>query len=167
MKIALASDHAGWALKEKVKKYLKKLKHSVKDFGTDSETSVDYPDYAEKVATAVADKKARYGILICGSGLGMCIAANKSEGIRAVNCYNRKTAELARRHNDANILCLGARLLNFAQIKRIINIWLATSFEGGRHQRRIDKISCLERARHPNAVNGTKRARHQYRCRSR
>lgn len=148
MKIAIGSDHAGWPVKEKVKRYLKTLRHSVIDFGTDCEVSVDYPDYAKKVSQVVARGKARYGILLCRSGLGMCIAANKIKGIRAVNCYDRQTAELARRHNDANILCLGARLLNFAQIKGIINIWLATSFEVGRHQRRIDKISRLERAPH-------------------
>ena len=145
MKIAIASDHAGWQVKERVKKYLVTLKHSIKDFGTDSENPVDYPDFGVAVARAVASGKFRCGILICGSGLGMCIVANKVKGIRAVNCYDKTTAELSRRHNDANILCIGARLLDMKQIKGIIKVWLNTSFEGGRHQRRVDKISRLDR----------------------
>lgn len=163
MKIAIASDHAGWQIKEKVKKYLVSLKSrplrpvsshrrlsglqsaiEIKDFGADSEDSVDYPDFGAKVARAVASGKFRYGILICGSGLGMCIVANKVKGIRAVNCYDKTTAKISRRHNDANILCLGARLLDMKQIKGIIKVWLNTPFEAGRHQRRIDKISRLE-----------------------
>lgn len=144
MKIAIASDHAGWRVKEKIKKYLVKLKHRIKDFGTNTEGSVDYPDFGIKVARAVAGGKFRFGILICGSGLGMCIVANKVKGIRAVNCYDKTTAELSRRHNDANILCLGARLLDMKQIKGIIKVWLSTPFEGGRHQKRIDKIEELD-----------------------
>ena len=144
MKIALTSDHAGWKTKEVVKKYLKKMKHSVKDFGTDSEDSVDYPDFAFKVAKAVKAGKVKYGILICGSGIGMCIAANKIKGIRAANCYDKLTAEFSRRHNDANVLCLGARMLDINTIKGIIKVWLETSFEGGRHQRRVDKMNNMK-----------------------
>jgi ribose 5-phosphate isomerase B len=148
MKIALASDHAGWKTKEEVKKYLGELKHSVKDFGTDSEDSVDYPDFAIKAAKAVKAGKAKYGILICGSGIGMCIAANKIKGIRAANAYSKLTAELSRRHNNANVLCLGARILDMKIIKDIIKVWLETPFEGGRHQRRVDKLNNLSITKH-------------------
>lgn len=145
IKIALGSDHAGWKVKEKAKSYLKP-KYAVKDFGTDSEESVDYSDFGVKVARAVASGKFQYGILICGSGLGMCIVANKIKGVRAANCYDKTTAELARRHNDANILCLGARLLDIREIKSIIKIFLSAPFEEGRHQRRVDKIKQLDKA---------------------
>jgi ribose 5-phosphate isomerase B len=140
MKIAIGSDHAGWQAKEKIKAYLKPLKHSVSDMGTHSEESVDYPDYAYKVARAVAQKKAAFGILVCGSGIGMCIAANKVKGIRAANCYDTLTASLARLHNNANVLCLGARLIPANKIKAIIKMWITTPFEGGRHERRVRKI---------------------------
>ncbi|MBI4834369.1 MAG: ribose 5-phosphate isomerase B [Planctomycetes bacterium] len=151
MKIAIGSDHAGWQVKEKIKAYLKTLRKSrrssghrflakVRDFGAYSEESVDYPDYAYKVARAVAQKKFTFGILVCGSGMGMCIAANRIKGVRAANCYDKTTAELSRRHNNANLLCLGARLIPMNKIKAIIKVWIATPFERGRHERRVKKL---------------------------
>ena len=148
MKIAIGSDHAGWKKKEDLKNYLHQKRHLVADYGTFSEVPVDYPDIALKVAQAVRRNRFMRGILLCGSGLGMCIAANKVKGIRAANCYNRLTAKLSREHNDSNILCLGARLLSLKQIKDITNVWLTTDFsappERIRHQRRIAKIKKIE-----------------------
>jgi RpiB/LacA/LacB family sugar-phosphate isomerase len=148
MKIAIGSDHAGYKTKEAIKPLLKKLNHTYQDFGGNSEDSVDYPDYAFKVAEAVASGLYERGILICGSGLGMAIAANKVKGIRAVTAHNETTAEMSRRHNDANILCLGARILSQAEVKKIIKAWLAAPFEGGRHTPRVDKISAYEKKAH-------------------
>ena len=145
MKIAIGSDHAGWKAKEEVKSLLQQLKHTIEDFGTNNEDSVDYPDYALKVARAVTAGKFERGILICGTGLGMCLTANKVKGIRAVACHDEFTAEMSRLHNDANILCFGARVLGTEQIEAIVKIWLNTAFEGGRHQRRLDKISDSEK----------------------
>ncbi|MCX7830171.1 MAG: ribose 5-phosphate isomerase B [Acidobacteria bacterium] len=140
MKIALASDHAGLELKNFVKDYLQKSKIVVKDFGTNSEDSVDYPDFAKEVCKAVLSKEFERGILICGSGVGMSISANRFKGIRAVLCQDLYTAEFSRLHNDANILCLPGRLIGKGLAEKIIDIWLKTEFEGGRHQKRIDKI---------------------------
>ncbi|MFA5794896.1 MAG: ribose 5-phosphate isomerase B [Candidatus Brocadiia bacterium] len=145
MKIAIASDHAGFKVKEVVKSLVKKFSHSCQDFGTNSEDSVDYPDYAFKVAEAVASGAYERGILVCGSGLGMAIAANKVKGIRAVTVHNELTAEMSRRHNDANVLCLGARILQPSDIEGIVKVWLATPFEKERHTRRLDKISQYEK----------------------
>lgn len=139
-KIAIGSDHAGFSTKQKVIKYLKMSGHTPADFGPDSEDSVDYPDYAKKVALGVSKNKYKFGILICGSGIGMCMAANKVKNIRAANNYNKETAEMSRCHNDANVLCLGARMLTMSRIKTIIKTFLTTDFEGGRHQRRVKKI---------------------------
>jgi len=145
-KIAIASDHAGYKIKEMIKQLLKESGYELTDFGTGNEDSVDYPDFAFKAAEAVASGESKRGILICGTGLGMCISANKVKGIRAVTAYDRFTAEMSRRHNDANILCLGARGLDESAIKEIVKIWLATPFdiENPRHQRRIRKISDYE-----------------------
>lgn len=145
-KIAIASDHAGYKIKEMIKQLLKESGYEFTDIGTGNEDSVDYPDFAFKVAEAVSSGESQRGILICGSGLGMCIAANKVKGIRAVTAYDKFTAEMSRRHNDANILCLGARVLDQAAIKEIVKIWLETPFdaENPRHQRRIQKISDYE-----------------------
>jgi ribose 5-phosphate isomerase B len=136
MKIVLGSDHAGFELKEAIKLWLAATPYQFEDAGTHSEASVDYPDYAEKVAKAVASGQADRGILICGTGVGVCIAANKIRGIRAAPAWNIDI--------DANVLCLSGRFLDFAAAKEIIQTWLETSFEGGRHQRRVDKISQLE-----------------------
>jgi len=145
MIIAIASDHAGFELKEKIKKFLEELGHEYKDFGTDSEESVDYPDYALKVAESVAKKECDRGILICGAGIGMCMSANKVPGIRAASCYDTEMARLSREHNDANILTMGARLIDENTAKEIVQVWLTTEFAGGRHLRRVNKMKDIEK----------------------
>ncbi len=144
LKIAIASDHAGFRLKEIIKTHLSALGYEYKDFGTDKEEPVDYSDFAYLVSEEVSKKNFERGILICGTGLGMCIVANKLHGTRAVSCHNIKTARLSRKHNDSNILTLGGRTLNPESAKKIISVWLTTEFEGGRHARRIDKIKTIE-----------------------
>lgn len=143
--IVLGCDHGGFLLKEKIVKFLKKKGIKVKDFGTFSEESMDYPDTAYQVAAAVSKKKAGRGILICKSGIGNCIVANKLKGVRAALCYNAKAARLSRQHNDANMLVLGALFVNGAKAKKIIDVWLKTPFAGGRHLRRIKKIERIEK----------------------
>ena len=138
MKIAIASDHAGFELKEAVKNFL--TNYEVKDFGADSADSMDYPDTGFPAATAVASGEYDCGILICGSGIGMSIVANKVDGIRAALCQTVQFAELSRKHNNANILVLSGRFISRYLAKDIINAWLTTNFEGGRHQKRLDKI---------------------------
>ncbi len=145
MKIALGSDHAGFALKQQLKQYLTDAGIGVDDLGTHSIESVDYPDYAEKVAIEVRDGKADRGVLVCGTGMGVCISANKVHGIRAAAPWSPDTARLSREHNDANVLCLSGRFIETAQALDLLRIWLDTPFEGGRHQRRIDKITELEK----------------------
>jgi ribose 5-phosphate isomerase B len=147
MRIAIGSDHAGFELKEEIKKHIEKLGHEYKDFGTFGKESVDYPDFASKVAKAVSKKIYDRGILICGSGIGMSMCANKVPGIRAALCYSIETAKLSRKHNDANVLTLGARLTNPKLAKKIVEVWLQTEFEGGRHKRRVDKIMEMEKER--------------------
>src|SRR5499426_1272362 len=143
-KVLIASDHAGFAGKEAIKKTLEQMGIVYEDRGTHTEDSVDYPDYAAEVASAVARGEAEKGILVCGSGIGMEIAANKVPGIRAALAWNEETAELARRHNDANVVAVGGRTTPRETIDRIIRAFLTTDFEGGRHQRRIEKIKKLE-----------------------
>jgi len=145
MKIALACDHGGFSLKEVIKSYLEELSIEYVDYGTYSEESVDYPDFAYRAAKAIVEGEADRGIFICGTGIGISIAANKVRGIRAALCYNVYAAEMSRRHNDANVLCLGGRVLGTELAKRIVKTWLETPFEGGRHQRRIEKISRIEK----------------------
>lgn len=147
MKIAVASDHAGYPVKELVKSLIEKSGHSYQDFGTNNEDPVDYPDYAFKVGEAVSSGAYERGILVCGSGLGMAIAANKVNGVRAVTAHNSFTSEMARSHNDANVLCLGARVLKPDEIEDIVKVWLATPFAGDRHMRRVEKISRYEKNR--------------------
>ena len=142
MKIAIASDHAGFELKELIKKDLPEL--DIIDLGTTSAESVDYPDFGIALAEAVAKGEADRGIVICGSGIGMSIAANKVKGIRAALCQTKEFAELSRRHNDANVLVLSGRFISHYLAKEIIEVWLNTPFEGGRHKRRIDKIAKYE-----------------------
>ena len=144
-KIAIGSDHAGFELKEQIKKQLESEGYSITDFGTNSTDSVDYPLIAKALATSVAAKNPRKGILICGTGIGMSIAANKIKGIIAAHCCDVETAKLARLHNNSNILTLGGRILSLDTSKDIIKAWLETDFEGGRHQRRIQEIRDLER----------------------
>ena len=139
-KICISSDHAGFEIKEFVKEILIRSKISIIDLGPLSNKSVDYPDYAKKVSNRVSKRKSDVGILVCGSGTGMAISANKLKGIRAAVGYNVKSTQLSRQHNNANILCLGARLIKKKEIKRIVTIFLKTKFEGGRHKRRINKI---------------------------
>lgn len=145
MQIAIGSDHGGYKLKEEVKKYLENNGYGYKDFGCDSAESCDYPDFGIPVAEAVSRGKFVRGILICKSGLGMSITANKVKGIRAALCHNTELAEKSRRHNDANILVLGAEFTDPLNARLIINTWLNTRFEGGRHQNRIDKITKYEK----------------------
>jgi ribose 5-phosphate isomerase B len=145
MKIAVGSDHRGYEVKRRVITLLQQLGHEVTDMGPASAESVDYPDYALQVAQAVGQKAVDRGILICGTGIGMCIAANKVAGVRAAPCHDSITAEMSRRHNDANVLCLSADLLGEELIDRMVRIWLQTDFEGGRHARRVDKITRFEK----------------------
>ena len=145
MRIALGSDHAGYGLKEKLKSYLVGRGYSVDDCGTNSTDSCDYPDFAHAVATRVAGQRAERGILVCGTGIGMAISANKTAGVRAANITSEVEAQLSREHNDLNVLALGARLLGEEQAKKVVDVWLATAFAGGRHQRRVDKITELEK----------------------
>lgn len=144
MKIALGNDHAGTGLKFIVKEHLEKQGYEVINLGTDDTASVDYPDYAKKVASAVKSGEAELGILICGTGVGMSIAANKFRGIRASLCGDCFSAEMTRRHNDSNILCLGARVTGSDLALRIVDIYLKTPFEGGRHSARVAKIKEIE-----------------------
>ena len=139
-KISLASDHAGFTLKEIIKKKLIKNKVKVLDFGPYDKDSVDYPDYAKKVARNISSKKTNMGILVCGSGTGMAMSANKLRKIRAAVCYNSVSTRLSRTHNNANILALGSRLTSKREALKLVNIFLSTKFEGGRHLRRIKKI---------------------------
>lgn len=144
MKIALGADHAGFELKENIRQHLVKESFQVDDRGTNSADSVDYPDFAAAVAEQVAARKADLGILVCGSGIGMAIAANKIPGVRAANVHSEIEAQLSREHNDANVLTLGARMLDEATALKIVDRWLNTPFAGGRHSRRVEKISQLE-----------------------
>ncbi len=143
MAIAIASDHAGFKYKEKLKGLLTQLGVTFTDFGTDSDRSCDYPDLGHPAADAVGNGRFEKGILICGSGIGMDIVANKSAGVRAALCVTEEMAELSRRHNDANVLVLGERITPWETAEKIVRTWLATPFEGGRHQLRVDKIHSL------------------------
>ena len=144
MRIAVGSDHRGVDMRIKLVELLGRLGQEVVDVGCHGDRDVDYPDIAAVVARKVADQEADRGILICGSGLGMCIAANKIPGVRAAPCYDDVTAELSRRHNDLNVLCLSGDMLGDRLMDRLVEIWLNTPFEGGRHARRIQKIANLE-----------------------
>jgi ribose 5-phosphate isomerase B len=141
-KIAIGADHAGFELKEKMAEWLKRSGFESKDFGTYSSESTDYPDFAHPVALAVEKKECDLGILICGSGNGVAITANKHQGVRAAICWNEELASLARQHNDANILCLPARYISGDLAMKIADKFLSSSFEGGRHERRVKKIAC-------------------------
>ena len=147
MRIALASDHAGYAEKERLKGVLGELGVEFDDLGTMSEESVDYPDYARKVAEQVAQGRVEQGVLVCGSGTGMAITANKVAGVRAAVAWSEETARLARQHNNANVLAIGARTTPPGDIPKIVRAWFATEFEGGRHAERVQKISEVERNR--------------------
>lgn len=146
MKIAIGADHAGFELKNQIRERLAAAGHEVSDFGTDSADSTDYPDYADQVGRAVAEGDAERGILVCGSGIGMSIAANKIRGVRAALCTNEESANITRRHNDANVLTLGARFTDDVTAQAVVQTFLSTEFEGGRHSRRVQKIAEIEEA---------------------
>ena len=140
MKIAAGADHGGFALKNELVAHLRELGHEVEDLGTHSDASVDYPDFGNAVAKAILESRAERGLLVCGTGVGIAIAANRHLGIRAVNCSDVFTARFSRLHNDSNILSLGGRVVGVGLAKEILEAWLNQTFEGGRHQRRIDKL---------------------------
>jgi ribose 5-phosphate isomerase B len=146
VRIAIGADHAGFILKEHLKRTLERLGHAVDDHGTDSEAPVDYPPICIAVARAVADRRADRGIVLGGSGQGEQIAANKVPGVRAALCNDLYTARLSREHNDANVLSIGGRIVAAGLADEILTLWLATPFEGGRHQRRLDQIAAAERS---------------------
>ena len=142
MKIAVGADHAGFEYKEAIKQFLTEKGYEVKDYGTHSLESTDYPDYAHPLAEAVSKGEQEYGILVCGSANGVAITANKHQGIRAAIAWQTEIAELARQHNNANVICLPARYISLENAKHYAITFLNTAFEGGRHQRRVDKIAC-------------------------
>ncbi|NLE77526.1 MAG: ribose 5-phosphate isomerase B [Chloroflexi bacterium] len=144
MRIAIGSDHAGYQLKELVGQWLTDLGHEVRDFGTQGSESTDYPRYGRLVAEAVAEGEAERGVLVCGTGIGMSITANKVPGVRAAVCHDAFTTRLCRAHNDANVLCLGARVLGEGVVQDLLPLFLDTPFEGGRHTRRLGLICALE-----------------------
>jgi ribose 5-phosphate isomerase B len=144
MRISVGNDHRGLDVKKRLTELLVRLGHDVSDEGTQSDQSVDYPDIASVVARKVSHHEVDRGILICGTGIGMSITANKFPGVRAATCNDAVTAEISRRHNDVNVLCLAGDLLGQRNIDRLIEVWLSTQFEGGRHARRLDKISQYE-----------------------
>jgi len=145
MKIAIGADHAGFELKERIKQHLIKEGHEVDDNGTASSQSVDYPDYAKRVGEEVAHKQADLGVLVCGTGIGMALAANKIHGIRAANVTSEFEAQMLREHNDGNIITLGARVIDQPTAEKLVDKFLATKFAGGRHQERVNKIMEIER----------------------
>ena len=145
MKVALGSDHAGFPLKERIKEFLLEEGHEVIDFGTTSEESTHYPLFARDVSLAVQSGEADRGILVCGTGIGMSITANKFRGIRAALCFNEYMARMSRLHNDANVLCLGDRVIGEDLALAIVEVWLKTPFEGGRHAKRVELIANIER----------------------
>lgn len=145
MRIAVGADHAGWPLKEILVNHLIDQGWDVEDFGTFGPDSVDYPDYANKVAVAVANGNVERGLLICGTGLGMCMVANKTHGVRAAVAHDVVSARLSRQHNDANVLTMGGRMIAPELAEEVLDVWLATAFEGGRHVRRLQKIEQIER----------------------
>jgi len=138
--IGIAVDHGGWVLKQAIKEEIEAAGREVLDLGTDSEESVDYPDFADKLVRAISDESADRGILVCGTGIGISIAANRHKGIRAAVCYDEETAKLARQHNDANVMCLGGRKTDEPLARRMVSLFLETEFEGGRHARRVKKL---------------------------
>jgi ribose 5-phosphate isomerase B len=144
MKIAIGCDHAGYEMKLRLADFLKSVGHEVVDFGTHSPERVDYPDFAERVAVAVSERRCERGILVCGTGIGVCIAANKVRGIRAAAVWSDDMARLSRLHNDANIMCLSGRFQDPKDAVKLAETWLETPFEGGRHQLRVAKVTAIE-----------------------
>jgi ribose 5-phosphate isomerase B len=142
--IAIGADHRGYEHKELIKEFLASENYEVKDFGTNSSESVDYPDYAKKVAASVSSGESEFGILICSNGIGVSIAANKVNGIRAANVFSENMAEMSRKHNNANVICFGGETVDINTVKKCLKIFLNTESEGGRHKRRVEKIKDLE-----------------------
>ncbi|WP_425389486.1 ribose 5-phosphate isomerase B [Ekhidna sp.] len=142
MKIAIGGDHAGFQYKERLIKHLVDAGHEVQDFGPKTEDSVDYPDHVHPLATSIASEDFELGILICGSGNGVAMTANKHENVRAALCWNTELAALARQHNNANIICLPARFVAYEYAESLVDTFVKTAFEGGRHERRVNKINC-------------------------
>jgi ribose 5-phosphate isomerase B len=152
MIIAVASDHRGVKAVEQIKAIIAQLQHECLVFGSTGDSPVDYPDVAFDAAEAVSTKKADMAILVCGTGIGMSIAANKVKGVRAALCYDELNAQISRQHNDSNVLCLSGDLLGSSALRKIVETWLTTDFVGGRHQRRVDKINAIEQGKDPRNV---------------
>ena len=152
MKVAIGSDHRGFDAKQIVKALVGQMGHECADFGTDGTTPVDYPDLAYTVAKAVSDGQADRAILICATGLGMSIAANKVKGIRAALCHDELSAQISRDHNDTNVLCLSGDQIGEVLLRKIVEAWIGTEFSGGRHQRRVNKITAIEQGQDPRAI---------------
>jgi len=155
MKIAVGSDHRGFEAKQQVKAIVKQLGHECIDVGTSDNNPVDYPDLAYLAAKAVSEKKADRAILACGTGIGMSIAANKINGIRAALCYDELSAQISRHHNDANILCVSGDLIGETLLRKMVEVWLSTDFHGGRHERRVKKIAAIEEGRVPTEIQNS------------
>ncbi len=152
MKVAVANDHRGVKAIQEVKAIISQLNHECVDFGSTEDRPVDYPDVAYLAAKAVSDNAADRAILVCGTGIGMSIVANKINGVRAALCYDELNAQISRQHNDANVLCLSGDLLGATALRKIVEIWLTTEFSGGRHQRRVNKITAIEEGQDPAEV---------------
>ena len=152
MKIAVGSDHRGFEAKERLKAIIAELNHECIDFGTNDGNPVDYPDSAYQVAKAVSEKQADRAILVCATGIGMCIAANKINSVRAALCHDELSAAISRDHNDSNVLCLSGDQIGDVMLRKIVEVWLNTEFSGGRHERRVRKIEAIERGQDPGAV---------------
>lgn len=152
MRIAVGSDHRGFKAKEWIKATIADLEHECLDCGTEDGSPADYPDYAYSAAKAVSDKQADRAILACATGIGMCIAANKLPGVRAALCHDELSAAISRDHNDANVLCISGDQISEVLLRKIVEVWLQTDFSGGRHQRRVEKITAIERGEDPRQV---------------
>ena len=156
MKIVVGSDHRGFKAKEVIKAIVTQLGHECIDVGTDSSDPVDYPDYAYVAAMAVAKNEADRAILICGTGIGTSITANKIKGIRAALCHDELSAQISRDHNDANVLCVSGELIGDVLMRKMVEVWLSTEFSGGRHQRRINKITAIEEGKDPRTITNNR-----------
>ena len=156
MKIVVGSDHRGFKAKEVIKAIVTQLGHECIDVGTDSSDPVDYPDYAYVAAMAVAKNEADRAILICGTGIGTSITANKVKGIRAALCHDELSTQISRDHNDANVLCVSGELIGDVLMRKMVEVWLSTEFSGGRHQRRINKITAIEEGKDPRTITKNK-----------
>ena len=152
MKVAIGSDHRGFEAKKQIRAIVTELGHECIDFGTEDNNPVDYPDLAYVTASAVARKEADRGVLICATGIGMCMAANKVHGVRAALCHDELSAQISRDHNDANVLCISADQVGLVVLRKMIEVWLNTEFSGGRHKRRVRKIGAIEEGRDPREI---------------